>query len=90
MAVFLDAGNVWQTEADAELPGSEFSLSRFYKELASDVGAGLRFTLGFFILRLDFAIPVSKPYLPDGSRLIGQPGFGSTSVRLNFAFGYPF
>ncbi|MBK9014859.1 MAG: BamA/TamA family outer membrane protein [Saprospiraceae bacterium] len=90
VAAFVDAGNVWLTEPDEKLPGGEFSGNRFYKELASGAGAGIRFTLGFFILRLDLAIPITKPYLPLGSRLIGQPGFGGTGLRVNLAFGYPF
>ena len=94
LAAFFDAGNVWLTKADPDLPGGEFSANDFYKELASGAGMGLRFSLGFFILRLDLAVPISKPYLPEGSRLLGQSGFKEGQflggLRGNFAFGYPF
>ncbi len=90
VAAFVDAGNVWLSDPNEKLPGGDFSTDRFYKELASGTGAGIRFTLGFFVLRLDVAIPLSKPYNPAGSRLIGQPGFGSYVPRGNLAFGYPF
>ena len=94
MATFFDVGNIWLTKADENLPGGDFSSGRFYKELASATGMGLRFSLGFFVLRLDMAVPVSKPYLSERSRLIGQPGFSEGKflggLRGNFAFGYPF
>ncbi|MCF8243714.1 MAG: BamA/TamA family outer membrane protein [Saprospiraceae bacterium] len=94
LAAFLDAGNIWLTKSDPDLPGGEFSANDFYKELASGTGLGLRFSLGFFILRFDVAVPLSKPYLPLGSRMIGQTGFKEGQflggLRGNFAFGYPF
>lgn len=94
LAAFVDAGNVWLTKADDSLPGGAFSFDEFYREIAAGAGAGIRFSLGFFILRFDLAVPLSKPYLPEGSRLIGQPGFEEGKflggLRGNFAFGYPF
>lgn len=91
VAPFIDAGNTWLVQAQSESQASGvFAFDRFYRELASGAGLGIRYNLGIFVLRLDVAIPTSKPNLPVGSRLIGQPGFGSTSPRFNFAFGYPF
>jgi hypothetical protein len=91
IAPFVDAGNVWLVQAQSEEQRSgEFDFSRFYRELASGVGLGVRYNLDIFVIRLDVAIPTTKPYQPAGSRLIGQPGYGSTSPRFNFAFNYPF
>ncbi len=91
LATFIDAGNVWLVQAPSEEQTvGLFYFNKFYQELASGGGLGIRYNLGFFTLRLDVATPISKPYLPLGSRLIGQPGFGSFDLRWNFAFGYPF
>jgi hypothetical protein len=57
---------------------------------------GLRINLGFFVLRLDVAFPLSKPYLSTGERWVGdQLRFGSglwrkENLNWNFSFGLPF
>ncbi len=91
LASFFDAGNVWLVQAiNAEQADGVFSFGKFYEQLASGAGLGIRYNLGFFTLRLDVAAPLSKPYLPSGSRYVGQPDFGSLNLRWNLAFGYPF
>ncbi len=96
LAVFLDAGNIWLTSGPDATEASQFRLNRFYRELAVGTGVGLRVNLGFFILRLDVAFPLSKPYLPSGERWVGdQLRFDSNKWRKenlnwNFSFGYPF
>ena len=96
LAVFFDAGNVWLTSGPDASEQTQFRLNRFYKELAVGTGVGLRVNLGFFILRLDLAFPLAKPYLPLGERWVGNDiHFGKRSWRRenfnwNFSFGYPF
>jgi outer membrane protein assembly factor BamA len=70
-AFFVDAGNVWTFNEDINRPGSKFS-SNWYKEIAVSGGFGLRMDLDFFILRLDFGIPLTNPALPQGARWIFQ------------------
>jgi hypothetical protein len=89
LAAFYDAGNIWFTQSAGGTAEEQFG-SDFYEELASGAGLGIRFNLSLFILRLDLAVPVSKPYLPLGSRWIGQSGYGSVAPQVNFAFGHPF
>lgn len=89
LAAFYDAGNIWFTKSAGGTAEEQFG-SDFYDELASGAGLGIRFNLSLFILRLDLAIPISKPYLPLGSRWIGQRGYGSVAPQVNFAFGHPF
>ncbi len=96
LAVFVDAGNIWLTSGPDATEASQFRLKRFYRELAFGPGVGLRVNLGFFVLRLDLAFPLSKPYLPLGERWVGNDlRFGSKTWRKenlnwNFSFGYPF
>ncbi|MDP9229334.1 MAG: BamA/TamA family outer membrane protein, partial [Bacteroidota bacterium] len=82
-AIFLDAGNIWlyNDSSYTHKPGSQFS-KFFLKELAVGAGVGLRFDISFLVLRLDVAIPLRKPYLPEGQRwVINQINFGSRQWR---------
>ncbi len=94
-AVFVDAGNIWLKNTDTLKPGAKFS-NQFLKELAVDAGIGLRFDLSILTIRTDFAIPLRKPWLPDGQRWVGNEiDFGSNSWRrenliFNLAVGMPF
>ena len=94
-AVFADAGNIWLYNKDPQQPGGQFSKT-FLKELAVGTGIGLRLNFTILLLRLDLAMPIRKPWLPDGNRwVINQIDFGSKEWRrqnlvLNLAIGYPF
>jgi outer membrane translocation and assembly module TamA len=96
LAVFLDAGNIWLTSGPDATKASQFHVNSFYRALAVGSGVGLRINLGFFVLRLDVAFPLSKPYLPTGERWVGdQLRFGSglwrkENLNWNFSFGLPF
>jgi len=96
LAVFLDAGNIWLTSGPGATEPSYFRLNRFHKELAVGTGVGLRVNLGFFVLRLDLAFPLSKPFLPDGQRWVaddlhfGKRSWRKDNLNWNFSFGYPF
>jgi outer membrane protein assembly factor BamA len=97
-ALFLDAGNIWllKKEADDNREGSEFKKDQFHKEFAVGTGFGFRFDFSFFVLRLDIAMPLRKPFLPDGQRWVTDDiDFGSSEWRkdnliFNIAIGYPF
>jgi hypothetical protein len=95
-AVFFDAGNVWNIKPEAGKPGAEFNPFLFYKQIALDVGLGLRYDFDFFVLRLDAAMPVFDPRnLPDGSskwvmkRIHSFKDF-NRNINLNVAIGLPF
>jgi outer membrane protein assembly factor BamA len=62
---------------------------RFYKEFAMDVGVGLRLDFNFFILRVDFAIPLRNPAKPEGERWVLNK-WRFSDVIINFGIGYPF
>lgn len=94
-AIFVDAGNIWLYNKDSNRPGAEFGKD-FLKEIAVGGGVGLRFDISFLVLRLDLAIPLRKPYLPDGERWVfDKIDFKSGRWRkenlvFNLGIGYPF
>lgn len=95
-ALFADAGNIWLRRPDPNRPGSEFNKRTFLSQMAIGTGAGIRFDMNFFVLRLDLAFPIRKPWLPEGERWVLKDfDFGSKVWRqqnliLNIAIGYPF
>jgi len=95
-AFFIDAGNVWLDKNNDLLPGAQFKLEKAFKELAVGGGFGLRVDLNFFIIRLDLATPIRKPWLAEGERwVLDDAKFGNSAWRkqniiLNIAIGYPF
>jgi outer membrane translocation and assembly module TamA len=66
------------------------------KELAVDGGVGLRVDIQILLIRLDVAIPLRKPWLPDGQRsVLNQIDFSSSEWRsnniiYNLGIGLPF
>ena len=94
-ALFADAGNVWLLKDNPEIPGGKFS-NGFLNQFAVGTGAGLRVDVSFFVLRLDIAFPIRKPYIIDGSKWVfSDINFGSKDWRkqnliYNLAIGYPF
>jgi outer membrane protein assembly factor BamA len=94
-ALFIDAGNTWLANADPNKPGATFDKD-FLKELAVGAGAGIRIDIQLFVIRLDVAFPIRKPWLANGQRMVlNQVNFGNADWRrenviYNLAIGYPF
>lgn len=92
---FVDAGNIWLYNDNPIFPGGKFS-SQFIRELAADAGLGLRFDFKILLLRFDMAIPIRKPWLPEGERWVFReidfktPEWRSDNLIFNLAIGYPF
>jgi outer membrane protein insertion porin family len=95
-ALFVDAGNIWLMNEDPQRPGSEFNMNTFYKQLAVGAGYGFRFDFNFILLRVDLAIPLRKPNLPEGQEWVidDLDIFNKTwrreNMLWNIAIGYPF
>ena len=94
-AIFYDAGNIWLYNNNPVLPGGTFT-TNFYKEIAADIGFGLRFDFKILVLRLDLGMPVRDPWLPENERWVfNKINFSSSDWRknnlvLNIGIGYPF
>jgi outer membrane protein assembly factor BamA len=70
--IFADMGNVWLYRPYKDMPNADFQFNRFYKEIALGAGFGLRFDFNFFILRLDYGIPIYDPSKPMNNHWINQ------------------
>lgn len=96
LGLFFDAGNIWLFRENPNFPGGKFT-KNFYKELAMDVGLGLRLDFSILILRLDFATPIRKPYLIDEGKdwtireidVLSGP-WRRDNLFFNLAIGLPF
>lgn len=88
-AFFADAGNIWLLEEDENFPGGKFQLNNFFDKLAMDLGLGIRFDFGFFLFRIDGAIPVRDPTMPSGNRWVFNK-IRWKRLIWNFGIGYPF
>jgi outer membrane protein insertion porin family len=93
-AVFTDVGNIWNrklidpVQNPAEV-GSDFKVDRFYKELAVDMGTGLRIDFSYFVIRLDWAYKIKDPQ----NLLYSDKWFHGLSLaggQFQLGIGYPF
>ncbi len=87
LAFFVDCGNIWMNAAGTE-DIQRFKLNTFYKQLALNTGAGIRYDLNFFILRLDWGLKLRNPNAPDGQQWFTDLALNRTA--LHFAIGLPF
>ncbi len=88
-AFFVDAGNIWLLKEDKTFPGGKFEFSDFAGEIAVDAGLGFRFDFGFFVFRIDGAIPIRNPALRTHNRwTFNKITLGN--IMWNFGIGYPF
>lgn len=88
-AMFLDAGNVWLLRKDEARPDADFRPGNFFKQIATGTGAGIRYDLDFFVIRLDLGVALHVPYDTGKGGYYNIPKFRD-GLGLHFAIGYPF
>ena len=86
-AQFVDAGNIWTLKNYDSQPRGQFSKS-FYKEIAAAYGVGLRFDLGFLLLRFDVGAQIYDPGKESKKFVMFDPAF--RRMAWHFGIGYPF
>lgn len=89
-AVFVDAGNIWNT-GGIQTSKTNLTWQGLYRELAVSTGAGIRLDLDFFVVRFDVGVKVRDPSLLDqGDQwvILSRPVFPNLSYHI--ALGYPF
>ena len=88
-AVFTDVGNIWNSHDNETFTDGKFDVNTFYKQLAMDVGCGLRLDISFLLLRFDIAIPTRDPQFIENDRWRIKKWQWDDLV-FNFGIGYPF
>ena len=105
-ATFADFGNIWRINENELNPGGEFKFDRFVGQLAIGAGAGLRFDLDYFVIRLDAGIKVRDPQFTGAQQWVISEFFNSKEfkgqyrltnapdrynfIQYNFGIGMPF
>ena len=96
MAIFADAGNIWNVNHRFTQPGTKgiFDPDTYLQEVAFNTGIGSRFDFGFFLFRLDWGWPLHDPTRDKGNRWMIDEMFSGKYVRdetaLTIGIGYPF
>ena len=70
----------------------KFEPSRFFSDIAIGTGIGLRYDLGFLVIRVDWGFAIHNPELDllDERNGYFNPGSFKDMQTLHFAIGYPF
>lgn len=79
-------------ELDSYLGMMKFKPSRFFNDIAIGTGIGLRYDLGFLVIRVDWGFALHNPegsYYDDNSSYFKFGSFKDMQT-LHFAIGYPF
>ena len=94
-AIFLEAGNIWLVNDSTytHKPGAQFT-SNWWRQLAVDVGLGLRLDITVFVIRLDVGFPLRKPWLQNpwviNQIKLGDSHWRNSNLVFNLGIGYPF
>jgi len=62
-ALFVDMGNIWSIREESSPEGGLFKFNKFYKQIAVNLGTGLRFDFSYFIFRFDIGMKLVDPFL---------------------------
>lgn len=105
-ATFADFGNIWRIGENELNPGGAFRFDRFLGQIAIGGGAGLRFDLDYFVIRLDAGIKVRDPQFEGKRQWVITEFFNGRAfreqyritnapdrynfVQYNFGIGMPF
>ena len=87
-AFFIDSGNIWNINDGTNDQKAIFKNFKSLKDLAVGVGFGIRYDLGFFILRTDVGFKAYNPEITDQNRWFQNTNF-NTAV-YNIGINYPF
>ncbi len=76
--------------ASLMVDGATIKASRFFKDIAVGTGIGLRYDLGFLVIRLDWGLAIHVPHTFGISRYFFNADSFKDLHTLHFAIGYPF
>ena len=85
-----DYDSLEEYQEDKEIFGEmDFKASEFLNDIAVGTGIGLRYNLGFLVIRLDWGVALHIPYDTGKSGYFNISRFKDAHT-LHFAIGYPF
>lgn len=87
-AIFTDIGNIWNVFDDTQDPRRTFNGLKDLNELAIGSGFGIRYNLGYFVLRLDMGLKAYNPVLDSNERWMTD--FKLNKAVFNIGLNYPF
>jgi len=87
-AIFTDFGNIWNVFDDTTDSKRSFTNFRDLDEIAIGSGFGLRYNLGYFIIRLDMGLKTYNPALEKSERWFTD--FNLKKAVFNIGLNYPF
>jgi hypothetical protein len=87
-AFFVDAGNVWNVLDDVEDPKATFDGLDSLRDIAIGAGIGLRYDLGFFVVRFDTGFKAYNPTYSINNRWFKD--FNFSNAVYNIGINYPF
>ena len=87
-AFFIDSGNIWNINDGTNDQKAIFKNFKSLEDIAVGVGFGIRYDLGFFILRTDVGFKAYNPEISDKNRWFQNTNF-NTAV-YNIGINYPF
>ena len=95
-ALFVDAGNIWSLDPEANEATGGFQIDRILEESAVGAGFGIRFDPQIVVVRLDIATPLREPWREPGDRWVAgaidplDRQWRRNNLVFNIAIGYPF
>ena len=87
-ALFTDLGNIWNVFDSTNDPKRTFEGLRDLNELAIGSGFGMRYNLGYFVIRLDMGLKTYNPVLETKDRWLTD--FNLKKAVFNIGLNYPF
>lgn len=88
LALFVDAGNIWNVLDNVEDPRMTFDGFHSLKDIAIGSGIGLRYDLSFFVIRLDVGFKTYNPAKATGERWFKE--LNLSEAVFNIGINHPF
>jgi outer membrane protein assembly factor BamA len=90
-AVFLDSGGIWTIHKERYRPEGQLRIGKFFTDLATGTGIGLRYDLSFLVARFDFGLALHVPSDTGRGGYFNINPFTQKAGRAwHLAIGYPF
>lgn len=88
MALFADAGNIWNALDNTVDPAMKFEGLHSLQDIALGSGLGLRYDFSFFVIRCDLGFKTYNPAKVAGEKWFREWNF--SKMILNVGINYPF